>query len=116
MVCILIYFYITVIQSAAAPTLGTLYLRGDFGGFDEYLSVYALDSAGRFVSDPAPMIQSSSLIKCSYEFTSKVVTTTLAAFGNLKANNNAGTIRTGTINKINTNDLVDGVNVYVNLS
>lgn len=107
---------ITVIQSAAAPTLGTLYLRGDFGGFDEYFSVYVLDSDGRFVSDPAPTIQSSSLIKCSYEFTSKVVTTTLTAFNNLKANNNAGIIRTGTINKINTNDLIDGVDVYVNLS
>lgn len=107
---------ITITQSAAAPTLGTLYLRGDFERFDEHLSVYVLNSDGGFVYDPAPTIQSSSLIKCSYEFASKVVKTTLPTSPNLKANNNAGIIRTGTIFKINKNDLADGVDVYVSLS
>lgn len=75
-----------------------------------------MDSEGRMFSDPVPTLQSSSLIKCSYEFTSKVVIATLAASNNLKAKNNAGIIKTGTINKININDLNDGVDVYVNLT
>lgn len=106
----------TVIQSAATPSLGTLYLRGSFVGFDEKFSVDAVDSVGRLFYDSAPTLQSSSLIKCSYEFTFNVVEASLATYNNLKARNNKGIIREGTINKIMINDLIDGVDVYVNLS
>jgi hypothetical protein len=108
--------YFTVTQSAATPSLGTLYLRGSFVGFDEKFSVDAVDSVGRLFYDPAPTLQSSSLIKCSYEFTSNVVEASLATYNNLKARNNKGIIREGTINKIMINDLIDGVDAYVNLS
>lgn len=110
------YLYFTVTQSAATPSLGTLYLRGSFVGFDEKFSVDAVDSVGRLFYDPAPTLQSSSLIKCSYEFTSNVVEASLATYNNLKARNNKGIIREGTINKIMINDLIDGVDAYVNLS
>lgn len=107
---------ITVTQSAATPSLGTLYLRGSFVGFDEKFSVDAVDSVGRLFYDPAPTLQSSSLIKCSYEFTSKVVEASLATYNNLKARNNKEIIRKGTIDKIMINDLIDGVDAYVKLS
>ncbi len=110
------YLYFTVTQSAATPSLGTLYLRGSFVGFDEKFYVDAVDSVGRLFFDPAPTLQSSSLIKCSYEFTSNVVEASLATNNNLKARNNKGIIREGTIDKTTINDLIDGVDAYVNLS